>query len=88
MDLALVSNGDVIPTRPWPVLLKDLAGRKANVLIVTGTVGIGNTANHRAIERSLGASVEIVDGASHFIRRDAREHFHATVDTFIDSVLD
>ena len=87
MDAALVRHGDVIPSRPWPVLLSDLAERSVPVLIVTGTVRIGNTAAHRAIERSLGAQVEVFEGAGHFIRRDERQRFHATVDAFLDSVL-
>lgn len=87
MDLSLVGNGDVIPSRPWPRLLKDLADRGAPVLIITGTVRIGNTSNHRAIERSLGAEVEIFNGASHFIRRDERDRFHARIDQFLDRIL-
>lgn len=87
MDVALVRNGDVIPSRPWPAVLADLAERRIPVLIITGTVQIGNTAEHRAIERSLGATVDVFDGASHFIRRDERDRFHAVVDAFLDARL-
>ncbi|MFF9563899.1 alpha/beta hydrolase [Leifsonia sp. NPDC014704] len=83
MDLALVAHGDVIPSRPWPVLLEDLSKRGTPVLIITGTVRVGNTTNHRAIERSLGAEVVVLDGASHFVRRDDRDRFHAQIDGFL-----
>lgn len=87
MDPALVENGDVIPTRGWPTLLEDLEIATIPVLILTGTVQIGNTSSHRAIERERGATVEVFDGASHFIRRDQRERFHTRVDAFIDGVV-
>jgi len=84
MDLALVEDGDIIPTRGWPNLLRDLAEADIPVLVVTGTVRIGITADHRAIIRSLGGEVAVVRGASHFIRRDARDVFHDLVDDFLD----
>lgn len=87
-DIALVGNGDVIPTTAWPTLLGDLRDAGVAVLIVTGTVLIGNTADHRAIQRLLGAEVVVVQGASHFIRRDARDRFHALVDAFLDKTLE
>ena len=86
MDLALVRHGDVIPARPWPVLLEELRERSVPVLMITGTVGVGNGANHRAIERSLGVTIEVIEGASHFVRRDDRARFHARTDAFFDSV--
>jgi pimeloyl-ACP methyl ester carboxylesterase len=54
------------------------------VKIITGTVRIGITANHRAIIRSFGADVTVIPGATHFIRRDARDAFHDLVDQFLD----
>lgn len=87
MDPRLVENGDVIPTRGWPTLLEELRGASVPVLIITGTVKVGNTANHRALERARGASVEVFDGAGHFVRRDQRERFHARVDVFLDEVV-
>lgn len=87
MDVALVRNGDVIPSRPWPTLLEDLRTANVPVLIVTGTVQIGNTPNHRGIERQLGAQIEVFDGATHFVRRDDRVRFHAVTDAFINSAL-
>ena len=87
MDVSLVENGHVIPTRPWPTLLRDLSKAKVPVLVITGTVRIGVTANHRAIIRSEGAEVIIVPRASHFIRRDARPEFHRLVDQFLDQVI-
>jgi len=83
-DLAIVAQGDVIPTRPWPTLLADLGAAGVPVHIVTGTIRIGMTANHRAIIRSLGAEVSVVEGATHFIRRDERQLFHDLVDRFLD----
>lgn len=87
MDVALVENGDVIPTRPWPTLLGDLAGAGVPVKIITGTVRIGITPNHRAIIRSLSADVTVVPGATHFVRRDGRAAFHDLVDHFLDAAF-
>ncbi|KQW74877.1 hypothetical protein ASC89_25045 [Devosia sp. Root413D1] len=87
MDVALVAQGDVIPTRAWPTLLGELAGAGVPVKIITGTIRIGITASHRAIIRSLGAEVAVVPGATHFIRRDDRQLFHALVDSFLDAAL-
>ena len=87
MDVALVLNGDVIPTRAWTTLLTDLAERSVPVHIVTGTIAIGITANHRAIARTFGADVSVIEGASHFVRRDARKRFHAVVDEFLDETV-
>jgi pimeloyl-ACP methyl ester carboxylesterase len=87
MDVALVAHGDVIPTRAWPTLLGELAGAGVPVKIVTGTIRIGISADHRAIIRSLGAEVTVVPGATHFIRRDDRQLFHALVDGFLDAAL-
>lgn len=83
-DVAIVEQGDVIPTRSWPTLLGDLAAADVPVHIITGTVRIGMTANHRAIIRSLGAEVSVIAGATHFIRRDERQAFHDLVDRFLD----
>lgn len=87
MDLALVRNGDVIPSRPWPRLLTDLSQRQVPVLLITGTHGCGNTQNHRAIQRELGVRVEVFEGASHFVRRDERSRFHHRVDVFLDEIV-
>lgn len=87
MDVRLVHNGDVIPTRAWTTLLADLAEASVPVHIITGTVSIGNTADHRAIERSLGAEVTVIDGASHFVRRDERDVFHRLVDDVLDAAV-
>lgn len=87
MDVALVAQGDVIPSRAWPTLLGDLAGAGVPVRIITGTIRIGISASHRAIIRSLGAEVTVVPGATHFIRRDDRQLFHTLVDGFLDKAL-
>ncbi len=49
---------------------------------------IGNTEAHRAIERSFGVRVDVVAGASHFIRRDFRLEFHRLVDEFLTDTLE
>lgn len=87
MDVSLVRNGDVIPSRAWPTLLAELRDAGVPVLIVTGTIQIGNTPSHRAIERRLGAQVEVFDGATHFIRRDERTRFHTITDAFINTAI-
>ena len=87
MDISLVANGHIIPTRGWPTLLADLARAGIPVLVITGTIRIGMTANHRAILRALGAEVVVVHGATHFIRRDDRDLFHALTDAFLDRHL-
>lgn len=84
MDLPLVANGHIIPARGWPTLMADLAQAGIPVLVVTGTIRTGMTTNHRAILRALGAEVVVVRGATHFIRRDARDLFHKLTDAFLD----
>lgn len=87
MDLTLVANGHVIPSRGWPTLVAELVGASIPVQCLTGTIRIGLTANHRAILRTLGAEVTVVRGATHFIRRDARDLFHTLTDEFLDRHL-
>lgn len=87
MDISVVANGHVIPSRGWPTLLHDLHQAGIAVLVVTGTVRIGMTANHRAMIRAAGAEVVVVRGATHFIRRDGRDQFHALTDAFLDRHL-
>lgn len=86
-DVELVRNGDVIPTAPWTTLLGALRDASVPVHIVTGTVAIGITENHRAIARSLDAGVTVIEGAGHFVRRDARDRFHAIADAFLDQTV-
>lgn len=87
MDLSLVANGHVIPSRGWPTLVADLIGAGIPVQCLTGTIRIGLTSNHRAILRALGAEMTVVRGASHFVRRDARDLFHTLTDNFLDRHL-
>ena len=87
MELALVANGHVIPSRGWPTLIADLIGAGIPVQCLTGTIRIGLTSNHRAILRALGAEMTVVRGASHFVRRDARDLFHTLTDNFLDRHL-
>jgi pimeloyl-ACP methyl ester carboxylesterase len=87
MDITVVENGNIIPSRPWPILLRDLSEAGIPVLVVTGSIRIGMTPNHRAIIRSLGADVAVLEGTTHFVRRDTREAFHALVDRFVDAKL-
>lgn len=87
MDVALVAHGDVIPSMPWPAILEELRRAEIPVQIITGTVKTGNTEAHRAIERSLGARVDVLEGATHFIRRDFRSAFHALIAGFLDNSM-
>ncbi|UFU06251.1 alpha/beta fold hydrolase [Ruania halotolerans] len=74
---ALVRNGDVIPSEPWPRILAALTPRMP-VLVLTGTTpDVGMTEEHRRIIGDCGAVLEVVPGASHFVRRDAPQAFAA-----------
>lgn len=84
MDISLVANGHVIPSRSWTSIVSDLVRAAIPVQVLTGTIRVGMTANHRAILRALGAEVTVVHGASHFVRRDARDLFHELTDAFLD----
>lgn len=84
IDISLVADGHVIASRGWPTIVAELIAANIPVLVLTGTIRIGMTANHRAILRSLGAEVIVVRGATHFVRRDARDLFHALTDDFLD----
>lgn len=86
-DLSLVANGHVIPSRGWPTIVAELVQARIPVQILTGTLRIGMTANHRTILRALGAEVTVVRGATHFVRRDARDLFHTLTDDFLDRHL-
>jgi lipase len=86
-DIALVANGHVIPSRGWTTLVADLVRSGIPVQVLTGTIKIGMTSNHRAILRALGAEVTVVRGASHFVRRDDRQLFHQLTDAFLDRHL-
>jgi pimeloyl-ACP methyl ester carboxylesterase len=83
-DLSIIANGHVIPSRGWPTVVAELVAANVPIGVVTGTIRIGMTANHRAILRALGAEVIVVRGATHFIRRDARDLFHSLSDDFLD----
>lgn len=83
-DLSLVGNGHVIPSRGWTTVVAELVQSGIAVQVLTGTVRIGMTANHRAILRAIGAEVTVVRGASHFVRRDDRSFFHEITDDFLD----
>ncbi|HKT57698.1 MAG TPA: alpha/beta fold hydrolase [Microbacterium sp.] len=83
-DPWIVENGDIIPTAPWPDLLDEVIGHGVPVRIVTGTDRIGITSAHRSLAESLGAEVVVVDGAGHFVRRDAPGAFAATSLDFLE----
>lgn len=83
-DLSLVADGHVIPSLGWTSIVSELVRANVPVQVLTGTVRIGMTANHRAILRALGAEVTVVRGATHFVRRDARDLFHELTDEFLD----
>ncbi|MFC8800287.1 alpha/beta hydrolase [Promicromonospora sp. NPDC057138] len=84
-DPALVRHGDVIPTPPWPDLVRRLTTGGVDVLVVTGSISpeVGMTARHRRMLAGCGARLAVVDGASHFVRRDAPERFAAITAWFL-----
>lgn len=86
-DPRLVLNGNVIPATPWPDLVGALTDFGVPVLIVTGTVRTGITAEHRRIALAAGARVEVFEGASHFIRRDMEDRFMRTAGRFFSGSL-
>lgn len=86
-DPRLVLNGDVIPTTPWPDLVAALTDCGVPVLIVTGTVKTGITAEHRRTARAAGARVDVLEGASHFVRRDMEDTFMRTAVSFFAGTL-
>lgn len=86
-DPRIVLNGNVIPTTPWPDLAAALTDFRVPVLIVTGTVRTGITAEHRRIAVAAGASIEVFEGASHFIRRDMEDRFMRTAGSFFTASL-
>jgi lipase len=84
-DPVLVRHGHVIPTPPWPDLVRRLTAARVDVLVVTGGVSpeVGMTARHRRLLVGSGARLAVVDGASHFVRRDAPERFAAISGEFL-----
>ncbi len=86
-DPALVRNGDVIPTPSWPDLLSGLVRADIDTLVVTGTAaGVGMTPEHRRLISSSGARLAVIDGAAHFVRRDAPQEFVRVTSTFLAEV--
>lgn len=87
VDPLLVRNGDVIPTPPWPDLLRGLVGAGIDVLVVTGTAAtVGMTEQHRRLIIDSGARLAVVSGAAHFVRRDAPQEFVEVTSTFLAEV--
>lgn len=86
-DPGVVLNGNVIPTTPWPDLVATLTDFRVPVLIVTGTVRTGITAEHQRIALAAGARIEVFEGASHFIRRDMEDRFMHTAGSFFTESL-
>ncbi|WP_426225765.1 alpha/beta hydrolase [Pseudarthrobacter sp. DSP2-3-2b1] len=81
-DEQLVRNGNVIPSVPWPAVLDGLKCSGIPVLIVTGTNRVGFTPVHQHLALGHGATVEVIRGASHFVRRDAPDAFRKTASKF------
>lgn len=79
-DPTIVAHGIVIPQTPWPDLLERAKARDVAVHVITGTEGIGMTPAHREIIRSHGGTVTVLEGATHFVQRTARERFDAAVE--------
>lgn len=86
-DISVVANGHIIPACGWPTLVADLKRSGIPILVATGTIRVGMTANHRAMLRASGVDVLVVRGASHFVRRDDRDGFHAVMDDFLDRYI-
>jgi pimeloyl-ACP methyl ester carboxylesterase len=86
-DPQVVRNGNVIPSQPWPEILRDLGAADVPVLIITGTHRTGITPSHQWIAESQGARVEVFDGASHFVRRDATQRFMESATAFLEECL-
>lgn len=86
-QLELVADGHIIPREPWPGLVSDLVRAGTAVEVVTGTHRCGMTPMHRTILRDAGATVDIVEGAGHFIRRDAPAELLGLARTFVGRVL-
>ncbi|SER64115.1 Lysophospholipase, alpha-beta hydrolase superfamily [Propionibacterium cyclohexanicum] len=86
-QLELVADGHVIPREPWPGLVHDLVAAGTPVDVVTGTVRCGIKPMHRTILKEAGAQVHIVEGAGHFIRRDAPDALLDLARAFVDRVL-
>jgi lipase len=84
-DPVLVRHGHVIPTPPWPDLVRRLTAARVDMLVVTGGVSpeVGMTARHRRLLVGSGARLAVVDGASHFVRRDAPGRFAAISGEFL-----
>ncbi|MCF4119918.1 alpha/beta fold hydrolase [Antribacter sp. KLBMP9083] len=86
-DPALVRNGDVIPTPPWPDLLSALRAAGSEVLVVTGTGPlVGILEEHRRLIVERGARLAVVEGANHFVRRDAPDRFAELTTAFLADV--
>jgi len=87
-DPVLVRHGEVIPTPPWPDLVRRLTTGGVHVLVVTGSISpeVGMTARHRRMLAGCGARLAVIDGASHFVRRDAPERFAAITASFLADV--
>ncbi|GGJ22442.1 alpha/beta fold hydrolase [Paenarthrobacter histidinolovorans] len=86
-DPTIVLNGNVIPTTPWPDIVAALTASGIPCLIITGTVRTGITPQHQQIARAAGATIEVFDGASHFIRRDMEDRFMQTATRFFADTL-
>ncbi|GAA4421202.1 hypothetical protein GCM10023169_13820 [Georgenia halophila] len=83
-DSALVLDGDVIPSPPWPDILSALDVAGVPVLVITGTgAHVGMTHEHRRLLTHHGADLALVDGASHFVRRDDPTAFFELTGTFL-----
>lgn len=83
---AIVRDGDLIPTVPWPELVAQLISARVRVTVVTGTGRVGMTAAHQRVLRDAGAHVEVIAGADHFVRRDRPAAFRLVLEEFLHTV--
>lgn len=86
-DEALLRTGDIVPSAPWPELLREVTGAGVEVLVVTGTRDVRVPQDAEAEARRAGADVLRVPGAGHCVRRDAVEAYHAAVDPLLSRWL-
>ncbi|NEE02700.1 alpha/beta fold hydrolase [Phytoactinopolyspora halotolerans] len=83
VDPAIARSRDTIPSPPWPEAVEKITAAGVPLLVVTGARKTGMTAEHQRMITDRGGRVEVIDGASHFVRRDAPEQFMALAEPFI-----
>jgi len=80
VDERLLATGDIVPSTPWPDLLRTVTGAGVPVLVLTGTRDVRVPADSEQRAREAGADVVRLDGAGHCVRRDDADGYHRVVD--------